>query len=207
MKKSKLLIFVILIFILVIISTAGGYWFGKTNPNAKIDETSQKKVMLEWKAVILNGVSENEGEQIETFVDEFETYKFQEDPDKLLGMFTPPKTKEEQEHLDFLLGKDHAQGSTEPLSRLFSTQSYNHSVDGHYVRSIKKNDKSIIVTVDELRIFYVSLTEDSTGYSAKVVNLVLEIEKADNKYKITHYYHANQSNQTLKYEGFLVRLK
>lgn len=117
-------------------------------------------------------------------------------------MFTSPKTKEEQEHLDFLLGKDHAQGSTEPLSRLFSTQGYNHSVGGHYIRNIKENGKAIIVAVDELRIFYVGLGEDFTGYSAKVVNLVLEIEKGDDGYKIVRYYHANQPSQTLKYEGF-----
>ena len=197
--KTRILI---VILILIIISTVGGYWFGKRTTNVQLDTGTQSKVTLEYKPITTNGISEEEKREIEDFVRTFEGHKFLKDPDKLLGMFTLPETKEEEDALGFILGNDYARESTNPLSRLFSTQGFNHSVGGHYVRSIKKNGESIIVEVDELRIFYIGLG-DVIGYSAKVVNLVFEIEKGDAGYKIKNYYHANTPpNETLKYEGF-----
>lgn len=185
--------------ILLTIAVAGGYWVGRNKPSPLADEVS-----LEYKPIITKGVTEDEQKQIKKFVETFEGYKLQKDPDKLLAMFAPPDTPEDQDRLNSILGKDYARGSTKPLSRLFSTQGYNHSVGGHYVRSIKKDDNSIIVVVDELRIFYIGLSEDFVGYSVEVVNLTLEIEERDGEYKISKYYHSG-NNLRPKYEGFIAQ--
>lgn len=209
MKKRKVVILASLtaILILVIISAIGGYWIGKANPNIKYNDASQQKVKLDWKEVVLDGVTEEEGRQIEALVDKFEGYKQEKDPDKLLSLFTLAETTSEQWSLDFILGNDNARDNEKPLSRLFSTQSYNHSLGAYYVRSIKKRDELIIVSVDELRIFYVGLAETgySIGYSAGVSSLVLEIQKENNGYKIRQYYHPPFSKDLQqKYEGFSV---
>jgi hypothetical protein len=162
------------------------------------------EIFLEFKPIVFQGITKNEQEQIEKFVNTLEGYKYQKDADGLLGMFSPPESKEEQDTLDSILGKDGAQGNTKPLSRLFSTQGYNHSVGGYYVRSIKKDGNSIVVTVDELRSFYTGLSEDFVGYSAKVVNMVIVLEKSDDGYQIVKYYHTSSDDKFgSKYEGFV----
>lgn len=182
----------------------GGYWLGKTNSVTLAETKAPREVLLEYKPVTYEGVSESESELIEAFVNEFEGYKFQKDADKLLAMFTSPETPEGQNDLDSILGKDYVQGSTKPLSRLFSTQGYNHSVGGHYVRSMKRDGKLILVEVDELRIFYTGLSEDFVGYSAKVVKMMIELEKSDSEYQIAKYYHAQPDDKLgSKYDGFV----
>lgn len=183
----------------------GGYWFSKTNSVTQTETKSSKEVLLEYKPIIYDDVSESESKLIEAFVNQFEGYKFQKESDKLLEMFTPPESKEELDTLDSILGKDYALGSEKPLSRLFSTQGYNYSVSGHYVRSIKRDGNSIVVSVDELRIFYTGLSEDFIGYSVKVVNMMIELEKSDNGYQIVKYYHTSSDDKfgSNKYEGFV----
>lgn len=184
-----------------------GFFLGKLNPNIqsyrKNSNTVQSETLLEFKPVETKGITEDEQKKIEEFIDTFEGYKFQKDPDKLLEMFSPSESREEQDVLDFILGKDYAFGNKKPLSRLFSTQGYNHSIGGHYIRSIKKDGNPIVVEIDELRIFYTGLSEDFVGYSAEVVNMIIELEKNNGEYQIVKYYHAQpDDNLGSKYEGF-----
>jgi len=194
--------------IIIALALLIGFSLGKLSPNIQSGKgnsnTAQSETLLEFRPVEAVGITETEQKKIEKFIESFEGYKWQKDPDKLLEMFTLPESKEDQERLDAILGKDYARGSAKPLSRLFSTQGYNHSIGGHYVRSIKKEGDSIIVTVDELRIFYYGLSEDFVGYSAKVVNLMFELEKSAAGYKITKYYHSD-NNLRPKYEGFIAQ--
>lgn len=182
----------------------GGYLFSKINPVIQAETKTTKEVLLEYKPIIYDGISESEAGLIEEFVNKFEGYKYQKDADKLLTMFTSPETPKDQNDLDSILGKDYASGNEKPLSRLFSTQGYDHSVGGYYVRSIKKDGNSIVVAIDELRIFFTGLSEDFMGYSAKVVNMMIELEKNDSEYQIGRYYHANPDDKFgSKYEGFV----
>ena len=199
--KTQLLI---MILISVVAFVAGGRWFSKTSLITQTETKVQEEVLLEDKPIIYDRVSESESKLIEAFVNEFEGYKFQKDSDKLLEMFTPPESKEKQDILDSILGKDYAMDNEKQLSRLFSTQGYNHLVGGHYVRSIKKDGSLIVVAVDELRIFYIGLSEDFMGYSAKVVNMVIELKENDSGYQIDRYYHTNSDDKfgSNKYEGF-----
>ena len=194
--------------ILIAVALLIGFALGELNPNIQSGKgnsnISQSETLLEFRPVETTGITESEQKKIEKFIESFEGYKWQKDPDKLLEMFTPPESKEDQERLDAILGKDYAQGDAKSLSRLFSTQGYNHSIGGHYVRSIKIEGDSIIVAVDELRIFYIGLSEDFVGYSAKVVNLIFELEKSAAGYKITKYYHSG-NNLRPKYEGFIAQ--
>lgn len=195
-----------LIFIFVALSI--GFFLGKLSSNIQSGKensnTTQSETLLEFKPVETKGITEDEQKQIEKFVDAFEGYKFQKDADKLLAMFTSPETSGGQNDLDSILGRDYVQGNAKLLSRLFSTQGYNHSVGGHYVRSIKRDGNSTLVEVDELRIFYTGLSEDFVGYSAKVVKMMIELKKNDKGYQIVKYYHV-QSNDKFgsKYEGFI----
>lgn len=194
--------------ILITVAFSIGFFLGKLSLNIQSDKgnsnTTQSEILLEFKPVETKGITKDEQEQIEKFVDTFEGYKYQKDTDKLLAMFTLPETPEDQNDLDSILGKDYASDGEKPISRLFSTQGYNHSVGGHYVRSIKKDGNSIIVAVDELRIFYTGLSEDLVGYSATVVNMMIELEKNDGGYQIAKYYHAHPDDKLgSKYEGFV----
>jgi hypothetical protein len=195
--------------ILIAIALSVGFFLGKLSPNILSGKGNnnlvQSKTLLEFRPVETVGITEHEQKKIEEFVDTFEGYKWQKDPDRLLEMFTSPESKEDQDTLDSILGKDYTFGNKKPLSRLFSTQGYNHSVGGHYIRSIKKDGNSIVITVDELRIFYTGLSEDFVGYSAEVVNMVIELKENGSGYQIVKYYHAQpDDNLGSKYEGFTV---
>lgn len=194
--------------ILITVAFSIGFFLGKLSLNIQSDKgnsnTTQSEILLEFKPVETKGITRDEQEQIEKFVDTFEGHKYQKDADKLLAMFTSPETPEEQNTFDSILGKDYVQGNVKLLSRLFSTQGYNHSVGGHYVRSMKRDGKLILIEVDELRIFYTGLSEDFVGYSAKVVNMMIELEKSDSEYQIAKYYHAQPDDEFgSKYEGFI----
>lgn len=192
------------ILISTILAAVGGYWFGKQSASVHPDATSQTEIFLEYKPVEAMGITEVEQKKIEKLVETFEGYKFQKDSDRLLEMFTPPESKKDWDTLNFILGKDYVRGSTKPPSRLFSTQGYNHSVGGHYVRSMKKDGNSIVVEIDELRIFYTGLSEDFVGYSAEVVKMMIELKEDDNGYQIVKYYHSQPDDKFgSKYEGFI----
>lgn len=193
--------------ILIAVALLIGFSFGKFNTNIQSgkgnSDTAVGETLLEFRPIETMGTTEAEQKKIERLIETFEGYKLQKDPDKLLEMFTPPESKDEQDTLDSLLGKDYAQGSTKPLPRLFSTQGYNHSIGGHYVRDIKKKSNSIIVAVDELRIFYIGLSEDFVGYRAKVVGLAFELTETSDGYMIKRYYHSELNGKDpAKYDGF-----
>lgn len=198
------------ILILIILAAAGGYSLGRTQQkilssnNPLENQTLQREILLEFKPVAVLGINGDGKEQIEKLIDTFEGYKYQKNADKLLAVFTSPETPEDQNDLDSILGKDYTQDNTKPLPRLFSTQGYNHSMGGHYVRSIKRDGNSTLVEVDELRIFYTGLSEDFVGYSAKIVKMMIELEKNASGYQIVKYYHAYPDDKFgSKYEGFL----
>lgn len=201
------------LYLIIIVSVTGilvGYSLGRIHQkslglgNLLESQTSPSEILLEFRPVAALGINEDEKEQIEKLVDTFERYKYQKNADKLLAMFTLPETPEDQNDLNTLLGKDYVQGSSKPLSRLFSTQGYNHSVGGHYVRSIKRDGNSTLIEVDELRIFYTGLSEDFVGYSAKVVKMMIELEKNNSWYQIVKYYHVQPDDKFgSKYEGFI----
>lgn len=200
-----------LIIIVIVMGILVGYSFGRIHQKALSlgnlleNQTLPSEILLKFKPVAALGINKDEQEQVEKFVDTFEGYKYQKDTDKLLAMFTSPEIPEDQNDLNTILGNDYTQDNSKPFSRLFNTQGYNHSVGGHYVRSIKKDGNSIVISVDELRIFYTGLSEDFVGYSAKVVNMMIELEKNDSGYQIAKYYHASPDDKfgTNKYEGFV----
>lgn len=178
--------------------------FGNTKPTTEsnTDKMAQTTALqLEDKAVIVSGVNNEEKGQVQKEVGTFEDYLYAKDVTSALSMFTPPATKNEQNDLDFLLGKDLTQDATKPLPRLFSTQGYNYTVSGHLIREIRKSNGNINVSVDELRTVYSG--GEYVGYVTKVDSLIFELKSVDSGYKIDRYYHSKPTGKALKYEGFI----
>lgn len=179
--------------------------FGNAKPTneAKATQTTQATALqLEDKAVVVSGVNEEEKRQIQKVVDTFESNLYAKDFTNALSMFMPPANKDEQNELDFLLGKDIAPDATKPLARLFSAQGYSYTVSGHLVREIRKYGGNITVLVDELRTVYSG--GEYVGYVTKIDNLTFELKPLDINYKIDKYYHIQPNkNKVLKYEGFI----
>ena len=117
-------------------------------------------------------------------------------------MFTPPSNPQEQDDLDFIIGKDLAQANAKLQTRLFTTQGYNYTISGCYIREISQQNGVTSVLVDEMRTLYSG--GESVGYTSKNVSLRLEIMQTLDGLKIVKYYHNNlKRNNLLKYDGFV----
>jgi len=161
-------------------------------------QTASNEINLEYKTTKVINVDSQTQKNIEAFIDVFYKYQQNREVDNLLGMFTPPSNQQEQDDLDFLLGKDYANGDKNSLPRLFSTQGYSYKVIGYYIRDISKSNENINVSLDEMRAFYSG--GESVGYTSKNVDLGLEIMQATDGLKIVSYTHKLKVG---KYEGFI----
>lgn len=190
MNKAK-----IIIAICILIAGLLGYFIGKSsNRVAPPQNTSQ--LSLPYEQIKVVGIDGTKQKQVEDFVDLFYSHKQLKDVDKLLGLFTQPKTNKEQDDLDFVLGKD-IENDPKPLSRLFSTQGYRHTTSGYFIRDISLVGGDIKVSVDELRTFYSG--GEYVGYTANVSSLIIELAPTSHAWEIIRYYHKGVPS---KYEGF-----
>lgn len=196
MNKAK-----IIIAVCILIVGLFGYFIGK-NSNPVAPPQSIRQLSLPAEQIKVVGVDSTKQKQIEDFIDLFYYHKQLKDVDKLLGLFTQPKTNEEQDDLDFVLGKD-VKNDPKPLSRLFSTQGYRQTTSGYFIRDISLVGGDIKVSVDELRTFYSG--GEYVGFTAQVSNLIFDIAQTNDGLKIARYYHKDLQDTPTKYEGFVAR--
>ena len=192
MDKPKLIIALLIVLALFL-----GYFIGKSGT-----PPASNQLNLPYKEITVSGVDGEKQKQIEDFIATFYNHKHDRDTERLMSLFAAPTTPEEQSDLDFILGKD---GKTidKPLSRLFSTQGYEHTTSGYFIRDISLVGGDIKVSVDELRTMYSG--GEYVGYTAQVSNLMLDIAQASDGYKIARYYHKDLQDTPDKYEGFVAR--
>ena len=188
MNKPKLIIGLLIVFTLFL-----GYFIGK-NPTSTA--TIKTQVNLPYEQIKVSGVDSTKQKQVEDFITLFYNHKHDKDTEKLMSLFAVPSTPKEQDDLDFILGKDY-ETNDKPLSRLFSTQGYEHTTSGYFIRDISLVGGDIKVSVDELRTFYSS--GEYVGFTAQVSNLTFYLVDISDGLKIKSYYH--QSSQG-KFEGF-----
>lgn len=193
MNKAK-----VIIAICILIAGLFGYVIGKNS--TRIVPTTNTQLNLSYEQVKASGVDSAQQKQIEDFVATFYDYLYEKDITKLLALFTPATTKEEQNDLDFLLGKDYAVGTDKPLPRLFSTQGYNYNVGGYYIRDITHHNDTTAVLIDEMRVIYSG--GEYVGWSANIANLTLKINQNKSELKIVKYYHQQPNTKANKYNGF-----
>lgn len=188
MNKPKLIIG-----LLIVIALFLGYFIGK-NPTPTA--TTNNQVNLPYEQIKVSGVDNTKQKQVEDFITLFYNHKQNKDTYKLLGLFTTPTTKEEQDDLSFVLGKDD-KTNDKPLSRLFSTQGYEHTTSGYFIRDISLVGGDTKVSVDELRTFYSG--GEYVGFTAQVAKLTFYLVNMNNGLGVKSYYHQNAQG---KYEGF-----
>lgn len=190
------------IFAVILISalalTMSGYWLGKANFK-RTDTSPKSEISLEYKSVISRGVSEEEQQQIEKFVETFENALKQRDAEKTLSFFSAPETKEEQSELDSIMGADLARVGVSNPTRLFTTQGRNFTVTAHYVRSMGAQGAQVRVIVEEMRI--IASGGEFVGYIAKVARMALVLDKSATGYKIAQYYFDSADHSASKYDG------
>lgn len=189
MNKAK-----VIIALCILIAGFFGYFTGKNT--TRVSPPASIQVSLPYEQIKLSGIDSTKQKQVEDFVDLFYNHKQLKDIDKLLGLFTQPKTTEEQDDLDFVLGKD-IENDPKPLSRLFSTQGYRHTTSGYFIRDISLVGGDIKVSVDELRTFYSG--GEYVGFTAQVAKLTFDLVDINEGLKVKSYYHRNAQG---KYEGF-----
>ena len=122
MNKPKLIIGLLIVFTLFL-----GYFIGK-NPTSTA--TIKTQVNLPYEQIKVSGVDSTKQKQVEDFITLFYNHKHDKDTEKLMSLFAVPSTPKEQDDLDFILGKDY-ETNDKPLSRLFSTQGYEHTTSGY----------------------------------------------------------------------------
>lgn len=165
-------------------------------------ETAQ--LQLEWQEVVATGVSSEEKDRIVEFVDTFERAIAEHDSDKVVSFFSEPKTDEERQELDFILGSDYARDSAKPLPRLFSTAGYNFDLVAHYIREVSAQDANRRVVIDEMRA--IPSGGEFVGTVANLARLVVELRATSHGYQISQYYHENVEEKGFKkYEGFIAK--
>jgi hypothetical protein len=185
------LIFLILFTVLLTQSVVGA---------ANKPQTTSNEINLEYKTTKVINVDEQTQKNIEAFIGTFYKYQQNREVDNLLGMFTPPSNPREQDDLDFLLGKDLARVDAKLQTRLFTTQGYNYTIGGFYIREISKQNGTTSVLVDEMRTLYSG--GESVGYTSKNVSLALQIVQTPDGLKVVKYNHTIPSN-VIKYDGFI----
>ena len=164
-------------------------------------QTTSSEVNLEYKTTKLTNVDGQAQKNIEAFVNTFYKYQQNREVENLLGMFTPPLNQQEQDDLDFLLGKDLAKVDSKLQTRIFTTQGYNYNIGGFYIREIGQQDGITTVLVDEMRTLYSG--GESVGYSTKNVSLTLRIMQTPEGLKIAKYIHTQKVDKNDKYGGFI----
>lgn len=189
MNKAK-----IIIAICILITGLFGYFIGKNTPPVSPPVNTQ--VNLPYEQIKVSGVDSTKQKQVEDFITLFYNHKHDKVTERLMSLFAAPATPEEQSDLDFILGKDD-KTNDKPLSRLFSTQGYEHTTSGYFIRDISLVGGDIKVSVDELRTFYSG--GEYVGYTANVSSLIIELTSTSHSWKIARYYHKGTSG---KYEGF-----
>lgn len=192
-----------------------GYLFTFNKQNVVVSQNTDRpkesiqiqSLHLENSPIKTDHLNKNEQKDIENFIYDFEHFRLIKDVSNIISSFTPPASEEEQNELDFMMGKDLAMGDNKPFPRLFITQLFNNSVGAAVIKEISRPENKIIVLVDELRITYSGLTvpPDTIGYTTTVETVVLELVKTNEGYKIDKYHRQNPQNPnkytTLKYEG------
>lgn len=192
MDKAK-----VIIAICILIAGLFGYAIGKHFTSIS-PTNNATQLNLPAEQIKASGIDSTKQKQVEDFIDKFYDYQYQRNIDALLALFSPPSNNQEQDDLDFLLGKDYAQGDEKPLPRLFSTQGYGFRVVAYYVRAITTQNATTKVLVDEMRVMYSG--GEYVGFSTNIANLTLEIEQTKTEQKVVNYNHTNTSNAG-KYEG------
>jgi hypothetical protein len=191
MDKAK-----VIIAICILIAGLFGYAMG--NHSARISPaTNLTQLNLPYAQVEISGIDNVEQKQIEDFVSKFYEYQQQKDVGKLLALFIPPSNEQEQNDIDFLLGKDLARVSATTQTRILTSQEYNYNVNGYYIRAITRHNGTTTVLVDEMRTIYSG--GEFVGYSTNIAKLTIEITSLDREPKIIAYKH---SKVVGKYEGF-----
>jgi len=177
--------------------------FIKQSDTQNTPATSTSQLKMEWSEVVAEGVSSDEADRIEEFIDTFESALAQRDSDKALSFFSAPESEEEQGELEFILGEDLAtESGPTPFTRLFRTAGYNFRYGAHYVRNVSAQGANRRVLVDEMRI--ISSGGEWAGTVANVSRLVVELRTTSHGYQIARYYHESEDpNFVGKYEGFV----
>lgn len=173
------------------------------NINQSKDSKNQSLTLNNSPAKTIN-INEEEQKEIEDFIYSFERFRLEKDVSKIIDSFTPPSTKEEQEALDFMMGKDLPLVNNKVMPRLFITQLFNNFVGTAVIRDISKTENGVTILVDELRITYSGLVEPpgTPDYTATVESLIFELVKTNDGYKIDKYHRQTPNQLTvLKYEG------
>ena len=183
------LIFLILFAVLLTQSVVGA---------ASKIQTPSNEIYLEYKTTKVTNVDAQTQKNIEVFIDTFYKYQQQREVDNLIGLFTPPSNQQEQDDLDFLLGKDLAGAGAKLQTRLFTTQGYNYTIGGFYIREINQQGGAINVLVDEMRTLYSG--GEYVGYNASTTNKGFDLMQGQ-ELKIIKYYDLQSSNN--KYSGFV----
>ncbi len=118
----------------------------------------------------------------------------------MIASFTPPENKQEQSELDFIEFKDLP---GKHMTRLFSTSTFNNSIQAYYIKKLDKFGDTVTVSIDESRKLYSNSTEGGgeIGYTTQISNLIMEFKKIDEGYKLSRYYHSKPSTGISKYEG------
>lgn len=195
MNKAK-----ILIAACILIAGLFGYLIGKNAP--RVSPPANTQVNLPYEQIKVVGIDSTKQKQVEDFIALFYNHKRDKDTERLISLFAAPTTPEEQDDLDFILGKDY-DANDKPLSRLFSTQGYEHTTSGYFILDISLVGGDIKVSVDELRTFYSG--GEYVGFTAQVSNLMFDIAQTNDGLKIARYYHKDLQDTPTKYEGFVAR--
>jgi hypothetical protein len=162
--------------------------------------TPTNEISINYLETVVNGATESEEKNIESFIDGFEKYEYR-DADKVLASFVAPESKEEQEEVDGFLGKDvPLKANEKPIPYLWTSHSYNHTVLKHYIREINKTLDKLLIRVEELRCYNYN-GEGSSGFIVNKQNLIFELKEINGEYKIQKYYHEGRNS---KYDGLMV---
>ena len=177
--------------------------FVKQSDTQNTPATSISQLKMEWSEVVAEGVSSDEADLIEEFVDTFESAIAQRDSEKALSFFSAPESDEDREELEFILGEDLAtESDPTPFTRLFRTAGYNFRYGAHYVRNVSAQGANRRIVVEEMRI--IPSGGEWAGTVANVSRLVVELRATSHGYQIVRYYHESEDpNSVGKYEGFV----
>jgi len=192
-----LLFSIISFFIGVLLSFS--IWHTPNKITSSNNNVSSKSLLLERTAVnISSNITSDEEKKIEDFVYGFEAERKLQNADKIMSYFTPPTSAEDKSNFDFIMGKDLSPNKTTDSPRLFTTQGFFNWVGASAIKSVNKNEGTIIVKVDELRISYASMVEPPSkpGYSTNILPVTIELKVTPQGFKIDKYY---RDSSILKY--------
>lgn len=128
--------------------------------------------------------------EIQTFVDTFESNQIARKPKEMMELFTPPANEVESKQYAFIMGQD-INGP-----RLFLTNGLQDCIKSYKIVNTKQTESGVNVIVNENRC-----RKDNTSGNVSYadVKLILELKRTGLNIVIDKYYSAN-SDKT-KYQG------